>query len=918
MKLSTVDELGEIFESLDSLSDFLPASLENWQTPSFVVLGSESSGKSTLLERLSMKPMFPRGEGICTRMAIKVELRRTLAGAEPPQLQVVDVKTQQPLGPKMTLALNAGDHDINEAMQQQIRIEHKGLVGVSLKRMLVLRVCSPSVPSLDLIDLPGLVNTRREGEPEDMAEQTKELISSFIEAHKAHAMFLVIVPAAVAPNTAPILELVQKYQIEGQCIGVFTKCDDVVDKVLKRQVKERLLMTASDAFRFYPSGWVATMNEPVEDEEGKLTPAERIEKQGREELRWFSERLGSVAELSGKVGCNALVETMRDAFFRYVKDTWAPAAIFQLDGEEARLRRADEALGLPAAHTQLQGGQLEQLKAAAKAAATEVLDKHMENDIRIAHLDAFDEDKCAASEKSEPLGLSELSEWVARRRREVHEATHRALKTAVARVRDRLQDDSSAFRLCRLPAFIDAVVAVLDRQFDMACCDLTRASGGIPSVGEMLDDAIGEVGVGGWMETCAAERTKLDECRDAVDPAKRHIVNLLGEEDAAPILQRAYLYGIAIDKWKIGAKDDGWRRCVVGRPTSLSILCRSAAGEEANLKGLDELVKSIVVDLQIGDDDTLAPTDKAKVSLIPRKDGSGLDVQFCPLAAAFRDCTVEVECKLVITLHRGLIGEVQTLHVVPDGVYDPIEKAIAALNDGPTSEKASAAELIRKICIAVDNPDKVAAVVKAGAIPVLVGLLKTGNAKLREDAAASLAGLMFKNEPNKKAIADAQAIGPLVQLMKSGTAEQKEHSCRALCNLANPTHRPTMVKLGAIGPVVALARDGTTDRQKEYALAALCNLTLEKSDVEAVVKVDGLAVLVAAQHQGATARHKESAQKALENIEKTSKDLKKKVDAAVMKHRSKNHTLVLHGAPQERKCKECGCKEWVDDNGEEE
>ena len=127
-----------------------------------------------------------------------------------------------------------------------------------------------------------------------------------------------------------------------------------------------------------------------------------------------------------------------------------------------------------------------------------------------------------------------------------------------------------------------------------------------------------------------------------------------------------------------------------------------------------------------------------------------------------------------------------------------------------------------------------------------------------------------------------------------------------------------MVKLGAIGPVVALARDGTTDRQKEYALAALCNLTLEKSDVEAVVKVDGLAVLVVAQHQGATARHKESAQKALENIEKTSKDLKKKVDAAVMKHRSKNHTLVLHGAPQERKCKECGCKEWVDDNGEEE
>ena len=64
--------------------------------PSFVVLGSESSGKSTLLERVSMFHMFPRGDGICTRMAIKVELRRTPVAA-PPVLQVVHMKTNKPI-----------------------------------------------------------------------------------------------------------------------------------------------------------------------------------------------------------------------------------------------------------------------------------------------------------------------------------------------------------------------------------------------------------------------------------------------------------------------------------------------------------------------------------------------------------------------------------------------------------------------------------------------------------------------------------------------------------------------------------------------------------------------------------------------------------------------------------------------------
>lgn len=65
VELKRVDELGEIFEQLDALGDILPASMESWQMPSFVVLGAESSGKSTLLERVSMFSMFPRADGNC-------------------------------------------------------------------------------------------------------------------------------------------------------------------------------------------------------------------------------------------------------------------------------------------------------------------------------------------------------------------------------------------------------------------------------------------------------------------------------------------------------------------------------------------------------------------------------------------------------------------------------------------------------------------------------------------------------------------------------------------------------------------------------------------------------------------------------------------------------------------------------------
>lgn len=71
-----IRDLGEIFTKLDDLRDFLDKTLNGWSPPHIVVIGTESSGKSTVLERLSMMSIFPRAEDICTRLPIHVHLRR--------------------------------------------------------------------------------------------------------------------------------------------------------------------------------------------------------------------------------------------------------------------------------------------------------------------------------------------------------------------------------------------------------------------------------------------------------------------------------------------------------------------------------------------------------------------------------------------------------------------------------------------------------------------------------------------------------------------------------------------------------------------------------------------------------------------------------------------------------------------------
>ena len=40
-----------------------------------IVFGAESTGKSTILERIAMLPIFPEGKDLCTRTAVDVRLR---------------------------------------------------------------------------------------------------------------------------------------------------------------------------------------------------------------------------------------------------------------------------------------------------------------------------------------------------------------------------------------------------------------------------------------------------------------------------------------------------------------------------------------------------------------------------------------------------------------------------------------------------------------------------------------------------------------------------------------------------------------------------------------------------------------------------------------------------------------------------
>ena len=156
--------LAKVFEVIDPIRDLF-TSLK-WQPPAIVVLGNEKSGKSTLLERLAMMPIFPKAKQICTRMAIQVRLRR--GPSKPPLVEVFD-KTSGTILRDLVVPMEKGHEFVQDAMERIIMAEHNGAIsGVSHDKVLILHVSSPIAPNLDLVDLPGLVSTFVRGEPENM------------------------------------------------------------------------------------------------------------------------------------------------------------------------------------------------------------------------------------------------------------------------------------------------------------------------------------------------------------------------------------------------------------------------------------------------------------------------------------------------------------------------------------------------------------------------------------------------------------------------------------------------------------------------------------------------------------------------------------------------------------------------------
>src|SRR5450755_2985691 len=231
-----------------------------------------------------MHRSLPRGTGIVTRRPLVLQLiNREAQGAKP---NGVKQEIKQEISAGADKEANADEwgeflhipgqkfydfHKIRDEIVKETEAKTGRNAGIS-PAPINLRIYSPNVLTLTLVDLPGLTKVPVGDQPRDIERQIKEMVLKQIS--KANAIILAVTAANTDLANSDGLKLAREVDPEGQrTIGVLTKVDlmdegtDVVDILAGRIIPLRL-------------GYVPVVNRGQRDIENKkrITAALEAEK----------------------------------------------------------------------------------------------------------------------------------------------------------------------------------------------------------------------------------------------------------------------------------------------------------------------------------------------------------------------------------------------------------------------------------------------------------------------------------------------------------------------------------------------------------------------------------------------------------------------------------------------------------------
>uniref|UniRef100_A0A3P9GYF9 Dynamin-1-like protein n=1 Tax=Oryzias latipes TaxID=8090 RepID=A0A3P9GYF9_ORYLA len=274
------------------------------QLPQIAVVGTQSSGKSSVLESLVGRDLLPRGTGIVTRRPLILQLVHVDAG---------DARNNEDGGKEVqewgkflhTKSKIFTDFDeIRLEIEQETERISGNNKGIS-EEPIHLKIFSPFVVNLTLVDLPGITKVPVGDQPQDIEIQIRDLILKHIS--NPNCIILAVTAANTDMATSEALKVAREVDPDGRrTLAVVTKLDlmdagtDAMDVLMGRVIPVKL-------------GLIGVVNRSQLDINNKKCVADAI----RDEQAFLQKKYPSLANRNGT---KYLAKTLNRLLMHHIRD----------------------------------------------------------------------------------------------------------------------------------------------------------------------------------------------------------------------------------------------------------------------------------------------------------------------------------------------------------------------------------------------------------------------------------------------------------------------------------------------------------------------------------------------------------------------------------------------------------------------
>lgn len=204
-------EQTELLDAIDKLRD-QGLGHHNISLPQLIVCGEQSSGKSSVLEGLT-RLRFPTKEGLCTKFATELVLRKNatvsitcaiVPGRDRTQAEKTKLcEFERAFSSAEDFAFPKLLADAEKSMEKAAKANR----GPFFEDVLQIRYSGPDLPSLTIVDLPGIIQTHTSG---PRAVQTvRGLVEGYMEDKRS--IILAVVSAKNDWENTKLLEYAKKF-----------------------------------------------------------------------------------------------------------------------------------------------------------------------------------------------------------------------------------------------------------------------------------------------------------------------------------------------------------------------------------------------------------------------------------------------------------------------------------------------------------------------------------------------------------------------------------------------------------------------------------------------------------------------------------------------------------------------------------